>query len=140
MKCLNLLIVTVGFTFLFISCKKYIQKQEQKAAENIITNGHWYVSGFVQNDSDITASFSGYLFKFDDNNTVTGTKGSVSVGGTWSDNIVARTITANFPGAGLPLVNLNETWTIKDSYTDSVSAKCTDTINHTTNILQLKKQ
>src|SRR5882757_4412390 len=137
MKCLNLLIVTVGFTFLFISCKKYIQKQEQKAAENIITNGHWYVSGFVQNDSDITASFSGYLFKFDDNNTVTGTKGSVSVGGTWSDNIVARTITANFPGAGLPLVNLNETWTIKDSYTDSVSAKCTDTINHTTNILQL---
>jgi hypothetical protein len=53
---------------------------------------------------------------------------------------VARTITANFPGAGAPLVYLNEVWTIKDSYTDSVSAKCTDTVNHTTNILQLKKQ
>jgi hypothetical protein len=136
MKPLSLLIIAMTL----FSCKKYIQKQEQNAAVSLITNGYWYVSGYKQNDSDITAAFSGYLFKFDANNTVAGTKGGVSTTGTWSDNIVARTITANFPGAGAPLVYLNEVWTIKDSYTDSVSAKCTDTVNHTTNILQLKKQ
>ena len=139
MKRLSLLFIALA-PALFFSCKKYIQKQEQKAAESIITNGYWYVSGYKQNDSDITAAFSGYLFKFDANNTVTGTKGNVSASGQWSDNIVNRTITTNFPGATAPLVYLNEVWTITDSYTDSVAAKSQDTVIHTTNILQLKKQ
>ena len=125
---------------LVCSCKKYIQHQEQNALEAVVTNGEWYVTGYEQNDSDITAAFSGYLFKFDANNTVTGTIGSTSVTGQWSDNINARTMTANFPGATTPLVYLNETWTITDGYTDSVSAKSVDTVNHTTNILQLKKK
>jgi hypothetical protein len=129
-----------GLVLFLFSCKKYIQKQEQNALEAVVTNGLWYVTGYEQNDSNITASFSGYLFKFDANNTVTGTLGSTSVSGQWSDNINARTVTTNFPGAAPPLVYLNETWTITDSYPDSVAAKCVDTVNHTTNILQLKKQ
>lgn len=126
---------------LLFSCKKFIQQQEQSAALNIMTNGTWYVSGYEQNDSNITAAFSGYIFKFDANNTVTASKNaSVAATGQWSDNIANRTITTNFPSATAPLAYLNETWTITDSYTDSVSAKSTDTVNHTTNILQLKKQ
>jgi hypothetical protein len=139
MKRLYILFVALA-PLLFASCKKYIQKQEQKAAESAITNGYWYVSGYKQNDSDITAAFSGYLFKFDANNTVAGTKGNASATGQWSDNIINRTITTNFPGATAPLVYLNEIWTITDSYTDSVSARSKDTVNQTTNILQLKKQ
>jgi hypothetical protein len=125
---------------LCFSCKKYIQQQEQKAALSIMTDGQWYVSGYLQNDSDITASFSGYLFKFDANNTLTATNGTLSAAGQWSDNVAALTITTDFPGASTPLVNLNETWKITDSYTDSVAAKSIDTLRHTSNILQLKKQ
>jgi hypothetical protein len=132
--------MALGLLLLLLSCKKYVQKQEQNALEAEVTNGEWYVTGYEQNDSNITSTFSGYLFKFDANNTVTGTDGNVSVSGQWTDNINARTITANFPGATAPLVYLNETWTITDSYTDSVSARSVDTVNHTTNILQLKKQ
>ncbi|HEV2480148.1 MAG TPA: hypothetical protein VGS79_10785 [Puia sp.] len=137
---MNRLLIAGLVFFLFFSCKKYIQKQEQNALEAVVTNGLWYVTGYEQNDSNITASFSGYLFKFDANNTVTATLGTASTSGQWSDNINARTVTANFPGATVPLVYLNEIWTITDSYTDSVSARCVDTVNHTTNILQLKKQ
>ena len=122
------------------SCKKYIQNQEQKQALAIMTDGEWYVSGYEQNDSNITASFSGYLFKFDADNTLTATNGTFSTTGQWSDNIAALTITTDFPGASAPLVDLNETWKITDSYTDSVAATSTDTLLHTTNILQLKKQ
>ncbi len=125
---------------LFISCKKLIQKQEENAVLKIMTTGLWYVSGYKQNDSDITAQFSGYLFKFDANNTVTGTKANTSSTGQWSVNIANRTIISDFPGANAPLSLLNETWTIKDSYTDSVSAWSIDTVSQTTNILQLKKQ
>lgn len=122
------------------ACKKYVQQQEKNAVLAIMTNGLWYVSGFQQNDSNITASFSGYLFKFDANNIVTGTKANISVQGVWSADISKLTIMTNFPAAGEPLRELNETWKITDSYTDSVAAKVTDTINHTSNILQLHKQ
>jgi len=133
----TLFILLVASAF---SCKKYVQKQEQNAALSIMTNGLWYVSGYKQATTDITASFSGYLFKFDANNTVTGTLGNSATTGQWSDDLVARTITADFPGAGQPLVNLNATWRITDSYVDSVSARYTDTVNHVTDYLQLKKQ
>jgi hypothetical protein len=125
---------------LLVSCKKFIQNQEQKAVISDVTNGLWYVSGYEQNDSNITAAFSGYLFKFDANNTVTGIFNGDSTVGEWAVNINAKTIMSDFPGAGYPLNQLNETWLITDSYTDSVSAKSTDTVNHTSNILQLKKQ
>lgn len=140
MKPLYRTILPVFLALAAFSCKKYVRQQEQNAALSIMTNGNWYVSGYKQNTTDITASFSGYLFKFDANNTVTGTLGGTSVAGQWSDDIVARTITANFPGAGQPLVNLNATWRITDSYVDSVSARFTDTVNQVTDYLQLKKQ
>jgi hypothetical protein len=124
----------------FFSCKKYIQQKEQQAALAIITNGNWYVKGYQQNDSDITASFSGYLFKFNADNTVTGTRNNVSQNGVWSANISAVTVTANFPAAGLPLVNLNEVWKITDSDTNYVVANSIDTISHASNILHLQKQ
>ena len=128
------------FLVLLFSCRKYVQQQEKKAALAIITDGLWYVSGYMQNDSDITASFSGYLFKFDANNTVAATKVNVVTPGVWSVDIASQSITTNFPSAGDTLRKLNETWKITDSYTDSVSARATDTTNHTSNILQLRKQ
>jgi hypothetical protein len=131
----------IFFSAIFlVSCKKFIQNQEQKQIIKDVTNGQWYVSGYEQNDSNITASFSGYLFKFDENNTVTGILNTDSVQGEWLVDVNARTITSDFPSATYPLNQLNETWYISDSYTDSVSAKCTDTVNHTSNILQLKKE
>jgi hypothetical protein len=125
---------------LLASCKKFVQNQEQKAVIADVTDGLWYVTGYEQNDSNITAAFSGYLFKFDANNTVTGIINNDSVQGEWLVNISGRTITSDFPGAGYPLNQLNETWYVDDSYTDSVSAQCTDSVNHTSNYLQLKKQ
>src|SRR5580692_11812598 len=125
---------------LLASCKKFVQNQEQKAVISDVTNGMWYVTGYEQNDSNITAAFSGYLFKFDANNTVTGIINSDSVQGEWLVNVSARTITSDFPGAAYPLNQLNETWYVTDSYTDSVSATSSDTVNHTSNILQLKKE
>jgi hypothetical protein len=125
---------------LLASCKKLIENQVKKQVISDVTNGLWYVTGYEQNDSNITAAFSGYVFKFDANNTVTGILNTDSVHGEWLVNVDARTITSDFPSATYPLNQLNETWYVDDSYTDSVSAQCTDTVNHTINYLQLKKQ
>ncbi|HEY8967695.1 MAG TPA: hypothetical protein VIM64_01345 [Puia sp.] len=122
------------------SCKKFIQQQEEKAVMNIITNGNWYVYQYLQGSSDITTNFSGYLFKFNSNGTVLGTKNSVSDTGTWVPNVDARTITSGFPSAGPPVNLLNGIWKINDSGTDFVLASYTDTTSHIPNTLQLRKQ
>jgi hypothetical protein len=132
--------ILVLFVALSFSCKKFIQQQEEKAAINIITNGKWYVEQYVQNDSDVTASFSGYLFKFDANGIVTGANDSVSEKGLWTPDIASKTISSTFPSANAPVSLLNGTWKIKDSYNDLVVASYTDTTLKTSNTLRLRKQ
>jgi hypothetical protein len=124
---------------LAFSCKKFIEQQAEKQVMSIITNGYWYVDQYLQNDSNVTASFSGYLFKFDANGTVTGTKDTISRKGTWVPNVDARTINSNFPSAPPPVSLLNGLWKIKDSGTDFVLATYTDTVLNTSNTLRLKK-
>ena len=134
------IIFILFFVALSFSCKKFIQQQEEKAVMAIITNGNWYVAQYIQNDSNITASFSGYLFKFDANGIVTGTKGSVSQKGAWIPDVNARTISSAFPGGTPPVTLLNGVWKIKDSGNDFVLANYTDTALNTSNILRLQKQ
>ena len=130
-------LLLVAFSF---SCKKYIQQQEEKAVMSIITNGNWYVDRYIQNDSDITTSFSGYLFKFDADGIVTGTKNGVSDKGSWTADVNARTITSGFPSAVAPVSLLNGVWKIKDSGTDFVLAYSIDTLHSSTDTLRLQKQ
>jgi len=139
MKLLYTIFFLVGIVSL-TSCKKFIQQQEKNAVLQIMTTGVWYVSGYLQNDSDITSSFSGYLFKFDANGTVTGTINTVSTIGAWSADVSAQSISSDFPAAPDPLKELNETWKITDSGTNYVVANSSDSTNNTTNILHLQKQ
>jgi hypothetical protein len=131
-------IVLLLGSLLFFSCKKFIEKQKQNALEDMITNGTWIVTRYLEDTIDITSSFSGYVFQFKTDGTVTGTKEGSSVNGVWSGDVDTRTINSNFPSAGEPVNKLNSVWKIKDSYPDSVAASTT--INSNTNILNLHKQ
>src|SRR3977135_3549199 len=93
----SFLAILLAYSTFSPSCKKYIQQQEQKAALAIITNGLWYVAQYQQNNTDLTSSFSGYLFKFDGNGVVTGTKDTISSKGTWSADIANKSIISDFP-------------------------------------------
>jgi hypothetical protein len=131
-------ISTLVFTIFCTSCKKFVQQQEQNALVKEITSGYWVVTRYLENDSNITSSFSGYVFQFHTDGTVTGTLGTTNTNGTWSGDITTKTITSDFPSVGDPLDKLNSTWKITDSYPDSVAA--TTTIGTSVNILNLHKQ
>lgn len=135
------LIVLLSVVALSFSCKKFIRQQEEQAVMNIIVNGVWHVELYKQGDTDVTSSFSGYLFKFESNGTVTGKNadGSVKETGTWVPNVDKRTIDSQFPSATEPISLLNALWKIKDSGSDFVLATMTDTLNNTSNTLRLKK-
>jgi hypothetical protein len=120
------------------SCKKYIQQQETNALVALVTQGTWRVTVYLDHDTNnITNSFTGYAFQFDENGTVYGILGVQKTIGTWTASVAQKTITSNFPSAAYPLSMLNHTWTIKDSYPDSVAAKTA--VDTSFNILDLHK-
>jgi hypothetical protein len=136
----NRLILCAILSYLLISpsaCKKYINHQEENIIVNLVTNGTWRVTKYLENQTDITDSFAGYVFQFNQNGTVQGILGGQSTAGTWVANVDARTIQSDCPSAGDPLKELNYTWKITDSYSDSVSAQTA--VDSTYNILELHK-
>lgn len=131
-------LVSALLLFTPFSCKKFIQQQEQNALVNLVTSGTWRVTGYRDYQSvNLTDSFYGYSFQFNENGTVMSIKSGVQTPGTWTADINARTISSNFPSAAFPINLLNFTWTITDSYSDSVAARTP--VDSAYNILNLHK-
>jgi hypothetical protein len=133
------LIVTLLTLLVFpLSCKKFIQQQEQNALVNIVTKGTWRITGYLDHQvTNLTDSFSGYSFQFNADGTLYTVRFGQQTNGTWSADVGNKTITSNFPTASYPITLLNHTWTITDSYTDSVAAKTA--VDSSYNILNLHK-
>ena len=136
----SLSLIVIGFFALVIgmSCKKAIEKKAQNMLMDVITNGVWIVEQYFEGSNNISGQFLNYTFQFYENGTVKGTLGTNVANGTWEADIDKYTITSEFPGAGDPLVKLNYTWLIKDSYVDYVEAETTTTAGK--NILHLRKK
>lgn len=132
------LFVFVSALLLTASCKKAVENQQKNIILEAMTTGVWYVYQYTEAGTDLTAGFSGYDFKFEQNGIVTGTKAMVSTAGTWSANITNYSISSQFPSAGDPLQKLNGTWIIKDSYLDFVKAEMATPAG--INQLQLQKK
>lgn len=109
-----------------ISCKKIVENVQRGIILDIVTNGQWYVESFAEESTDGTSQFSGYLFQFKDDNTVTASKGVQVQEGTWREDISDYSLNANFPNATVPLSKLNGKWIWKDSGDDFVVAEKTE--------------
>jgi hypothetical protein len=138
MKKTTLSIVYFLLLFIPFSCKKFIQQQEKNALVDLVTNGTWRVTGYTDYQAvNLTDSFSGYSFQFYENGTVLSMKSNVQTNGTWTADVDKRSITSNFPSASFPINLLNFTWTVTDSYSDSVAARTP--VENSYNILNLHK-
>ena len=102
-----------------------------------ITNGEWYVEQYFVDSTNITSDFLNYQFRFKEDRTVTGSRGTEVYEGTWAENISTISITSEFPTAPDPVKKLNGTWKIKDSSMDFVKAEMTTATGK--NLLRLRK-
>ena len=137
----NAIFLTASLLFLLViplSCKKLVQQQEQNYIVSLVTNGTWRITGYLDHETyNLTDTFAGYAFQFNQNNTLYGTRYGQQTNGTWAVDISAKSITTNFPSAPYPYTLLDHTWIITDSYTDSVAAKAA--VDTSFNILNLHK-
>ncbi len=116
-------LIVAFLSIAFLSCKKFVQQQEQNAIVQVMTNGVWWVGSYELNDSSITGIFNGYTFQFESNGTVNAIdNGTTTATGTWVGNLDSETIMSNFIGASSPLNMLNTTWKIENTTDTSVLA------------------
>jgi len=131
MKFIRIFLPVICLVFAF-SCRKFIEDQKKQAVISFITNGQWKVESYLIDTIAITPEFEGYTFKFNENGTVIGNKGTLYASGTWVGEVSDYSITSEFPAAGDPLQKLNGHWVIKDSGLTFVKAdlKSTNSTMH----------
>ncbi|MCW3103028.1 MAG: hypothetical protein JWO09_1468 [Bacteroidetes bacterium] len=108
------------------SCTK--EKQEDIAynlATSYINKGKWKVGRFEEDGKDETGHFSGYVFQFNTDGTVTATNGNNAVKGTWATNSDGSKTKMNINFATAPLNELNDDWVIKSGGTGSIQLQHT---------------
>ena len=122
--CYGLLFLLV-FSLGGLQCKKVKEDLGKKFIINAMTIGLWFVQTFTDDNIDITADFTGYEFQFKEDGKVFAIKTATAeqVQGAWEGNVNDLTIFSNFPGAGEPLVRLNDTWKITNNTPKLVEAK-----------------
>lgn len=132
-------IFLLSFTlFLFGACKKAVEDQKRDLLVQAMTDGQWRVETFQEGSVSVTDEFTGYVFQFRANGTITGSKNDLpQEDGTWISDIQNLSITSNFPSASEPLKKLNGTWRIRDSQADYVVAEMSSSSGK--NILHLRK-
>ena len=122
-------------------CKKQIDQIKSDALTDYLAANKWAVQQYTEGTTDVTAEFENYEFIFAKNNTVTGaqTGTTITYSGTWSSNVSAVTMTAQFAtGTPRPVSLLNGTWGVS-SY-NSTATTFSQTINGVDMKLILRKK
>jgi len=99
--------------FLMTGCKKAIENAQEDLVIRAMTDGEWRISSFTINGTPTTPDYSLYKFKYYSNRTVDAIKnGAVEKTGTWDGNATTMIISANFPSAAYPLIQINGSWLV----------------------------
>jgi hypothetical protein len=85
-----------------------------------ITNGTWRVSYYIEGGDDDTSLFSGYVFTFKSDGTVSVVRPSLPVApGTWNEHDSDLRLDLDFGKSGL-LERLNEDWFVDEVNDDEI--------------------
>ncbi len=110
------------------------------AINSTLPQGQWKITYFNDSGNDETAHFTGYSFQFNSNGTVTATKGSTIVNGTWSDGNDNSTpkLVLNF-GTTVKFDELNEDWHITQQSSTMIKLEHVSGGNGGTDLLYFEK-
>ncbi len=90
-----------------------------------VTTGKWVVSYFYDNDKEETSDYNGYTFEFKNDNTLTATRNSGTITGTWNevsdDGFQKMVIALNTTDDKLK--ELNDDWVIESRNDTQVKLK-----------------
>ncbi|HBS88860.1 MAG: hypothetical protein A2W91_01040 [Bacteroidetes bacterium GWF2_38_335] len=109
----KLLLILPVLAIILASCSSDDDSVTPSEATSTLTSDQWRISYYWDKDKDETSDYSGYVFTFNDDGSLTAVKGSVTVSGSWSvyssDGYTKLDI--DF-GTAEPLSEFNDDWKI----------------------------
>lgn len=79
--------IYIFLTLSFLSCTNNDDLSDNPSPTELtqtLTSNRWKISYYQDRDKEKTASFSGYIFEFRQNNMLIATKAGASINGSWS--------------------------------------------------------
>lgn len=141
----------LGFllTFNFISCSSDDDSAngnnpgDNSGTSEILTNGMWKVTLFIEDQNTETNHFSGYEFDFKEDHTLVANNGSTTMTGTWAlgtDDSTNKLIIV-FPSASddSPFEEISEDWQILNRTDAKIELKHVSGGDATTDLLTFEK-
>ena len=111
----TLLLMLITGTLFFSSCKKddntSPSSSNNPTLSTLITSGSWRVSYFLESSDDHTSNFTGYVFQFNSNGTMTADVSGSTTNGTWSMDDSNNEFHIDL-GNIAPLKDLSHGWTV----------------------------
>lgn len=129
-KTLSLLVIAAGT---LIACNKNEGKPTSDNVGKILQQKTWRMTIYFDNGNDKLANYTGYAFKFYNDNTVMAVRNDVYKYGTWKDSTITDTVSnttsnsfyMNF-GNDQPFRDLNKNWEIVNKTTKTVQLRLKD--------------
>lgn len=103
------------------------------------SNSVWFISSYLDDGIDETATFNGFTFEFGNSGTVEAQNGSTMVNGSWSSMSNGMELSLNF-GSTVPLDELNDEWDVISITTNQIELQDVSGGGGGTDTLILTKQ
>jgi hypothetical protein len=103
-------------SFCQLSCKKTIEKIQENRIIDIMVDGQWIVTQFVEDGVSRQTEFAPYRFQYHRDMTVDAIQnGAVEYTGDWDGDVSTKTTWADFGAVAEPIGLLNGTWQITNN-------------------------
>lgn len=103
------------------------------------SNSVWFISSYLDDGVDETATFNGFTFEFGNSGTVEAQNGSTMINGSWSSIDNGMELSLNF-GNTVPLDELNDEWDVISITTNQIELQDVSGGGGGTDTLILTKQ
>lgn len=98
------------------SCiKKQVEQKVEDLVVQVIVDGTWLLTKYVEGTNDMTSTFARWECKFYADRTCDATNGTTKYKGHWDGSAATQSFTVSFDPGTEPLTKLNGTWKIVKS-------------------------
>ncbi|MBC7849669.1 MAG: hypothetical protein H7Y31_08030 [Chitinophagaceae bacterium] len=121
MKNFKLYLFALAIPLFMIACNKNDDNDPPQSVADAITDGTWRVHYLFNDGTDQSGNYSGYVFKFDTDGSVSAEKAGDNTAGTWSEVLDSgkKKLLITWIGGGIPslLLEIEEDWVVKSKST-----------------------
>lgn len=119
------ILLGILFSISLTSCSDDDDKGADSGTSQLIVEGSWRITHFLEDNIDQTHHFTGYAFTFNTDHTLVSVNGDITLAGTWTTGGDDSTnkLVITFPADDGPFEEISEDWQIQSKTPSKIELK-----------------